>query len=528
MRERQYLPEECLEPAALPPGLSNPVWLYVPANLNIPASHRDAENEIHYWLHTIIVGQYSRKHDLDNTTRVNRQTIRRVLHPTNETKARKWLLNKKIIYTDHSFVPGERSKAYGLNPKYQGKVIRWKVTNPTITAKINHHRLQRRDLKDQEATRSTVFAYLEAWAKQIRVHSEWCDSEDDVNYFTVEQILNGEIDFFQDEFGQRIHSPFTRLFTPFRDHLHFQGQSLVNNDIRNSQLVFFLQLLLNQILSPIPNSCTSSSHEAAFISNQSTLITTHSPSSLPTALCCTNNLGVDVVRFKDLVEQGTIYDELLITAQGEIPEYLNNNQRRKKQRQLWQELWIAHAAEVQPGTAKEWREERKRFQHKHRIKAIPVTVSEVGRSEFKQMFFADVFFGRNQVKTPLTELFLREFPTVFRFIQGQKRADYKALCQKMQRAESKFVIDIVCRRLMEYHQDIPVITIHDSIMTTREHAATVKRIMDEEFQRMGIKATVRTDGKADGQHCPPNAPCRSLAFYYYGLDTEVVLVGQGL
>ena len=117
----------------------------------------------------------------------------------------------------------------------------------------------------------------------------------------------------------------------------------------------------------------------------------------------------------------------------------------------------------------------------------------VGRSEFKQMFFADVFFGRNQAVTPLTELFRREFPAVSGFIQSEKVGDYRVLAQHMQRAESRFVIDIVCRRLMEFHRDIPIITVHDSILTVREHAATVKRIMVEEFQRMGIKATVRTD-----------------------------------
>jgi len=58
--------------AQIPSGILNPVWLYVPANLKIPESHRDVENEICYWLHTIIVGQYSRKHELENTTRVNR------------------------------------------------------------------------------------------------------------------------------------------------------------------------------------------------------------------------------------------------------------------------------------------------------------------------------------------------------------------------------------------------------------------------------------------------------------------------
>ena len=161
-----------MQDISLPSGILNPVWLYVPANLKIPASHRDVENEICYWLHVVITGQYNRKHDLVNTTRINRQTIRQILHPTKDTKARRWLLAKKIIYTDHSFCPGEFSKSYGLNPKYQGKFVRWQVTNPTVAAKISHHRLQRHDLKDAVAARSAVFDYLQSWANRIQIATE--------------------------------------------------------------------------------------------------------------------------------------------------------------------------------------------------------------------------------------------------------------------------------------------------------------------------------------------------------------------
>jgi len=369
------------------------------------------------------------------------------------------------IWREYPVVPG-----YGLNPKYRGKVVRRQVANATIAAKILHHRLQRRDLKDADAVHSQVFDYLESWANRIDIYPDKCTSDNELHNLTVEQIANGEIDFVQDSYG-RIHSPFTRLFTPFRVHLHYKGQLLVNNDIRNSQVVFFLQLLLNHVLCSISSSPLYTS-----------------------PLCCTSNLD-DVTRFKELVEQGVIYDELLKMANEEILEYLQKKQKRQKQKEVWQQHWEEHICEVQPKTAKQWKEERKKFQHAHRIKNISVSDAEVGRSEFKQMFFTDVFFGRNQARTPLTELFQREFPTVFQFIKEQKETDYRALAQDMQRAESKFVIDCVCRRLMEHHQDIPVGTVHDSILTTKEHAATVKRIMEEEFQRMGIKATIRTDGE---------------------------------
>jgi uncharacterized protein (UPF0371 family) len=63
----------------------------------------------------------------------------------------------------------------------------------------------------------------------------------------------------------------------------------------------------------------------------------------------------------------------------------------------------------------------------------------------------------------------------------------------MQRAESGFVYDCVVRRLMEHHREIPVIVIHDSIMTTEEHCPLVRRVFKEEFERIGLRPTIKTE-----------------------------------
>jgi hypothetical protein len=107
------------------------------------------------------------------------------------------------------------------------------------------------------------------------------------------------------------------------------------------------------------------------------------------------------------------------------------------------------------------------------------------------MLFSDVFYGRTRAVTPLTDLFRTEFPTVFDFICEQKSSGYQELARNMQRAEANLMIDTVCLRLMKHHPEIPVVTIHDSILTTAEHLPTVKRIITEEFARMGLKPTLK-------------------------------------
>ena len=112
------------------------------------------------------------------------------------------------------------------------------------------------------------------------------------------------------------------------------------------------------------------------------------------------------------------------------------------------------------------------------------------RDDFKRLLFAEVFYGRAEAVTPLTRLFQAEFPTVYGFICDQKRGGYEELARNMQRAESHFMIDTVCLRLMQNHAEIPVVTIHDSILTTEEHVPNVKRIMLEEFSRIDLRPSI--------------------------------------
>lgn len=48
------------------------------------------------------------------------------------------------------------------------------------------------------------------------------------------------------------------------------------------------------------------------------------------------------------------------------------------------------------------------------------------------------------------------------------------------------MIHQVCRRLMLEHPTVPLITIHDSIMTTPGNVALVRGVMAEEFGRVGL------------------------------------------
>jgi hypothetical protein len=115
------------------------------------------------------------------------------------------------------------------------------------------------------------------------------------------------------------------------------------------------------------------------------------------------------------------------------------------------------------------------------------------RGSFKRLFFSQVFFGKIKTTGRVRELFAREFPTVFKAINDLKRKDHRKLAYLLQAHESKIMIDIICRRILEELPGTFIATIHDSIMTTPDKADEVRVIMLREFQRFGLNPTIRLE-----------------------------------
>ena len=115
------------------------------------------------------------------------------------------------------------------------------------------------------------------------------------------------------------------------------------------------------------------------------------------------------------------------------------------------------------------------------------------RDSFKRLFFSQVFFGKIKITGRVRELFARDFPTVYKAINDLKRKDYRQLAYLLQAHESKIMIDIICRRILDELPGTFIATIHDSIMTTPDKAEVVKMIMVREFQRFGLNPMIRLE-----------------------------------
>lgn len=106
-----------------------------------------------------------------------------------------------------------------------------------------------------------------------------------------------------------------------------------------------------------------------------------------------------------------------------------------------------------------------------------------------------VFFGKNNRYVEYNQIFMKLFPTIFEFIKAFKNInksvdaknkkdklktytpdDYKRLSHQLQRSESNLIYNIIIKEVMENHPEIPIITIHDSIMFPKRYTEIVEEI----------------------------------------------------
>src|SRR6185437_9660481 len=63
-----------------------------------------------------------------------------------------------------------------------------------------------------------------------------------------------------------------------------------------------------------------------------------------------------------------------------------------------------------------------------------------------------------------------------------KQSDHTNLAKSLQRIESHFVIDVICKRIATEHPELPIFTIHDSIIATKGNESILIDAIESELQ----------------------------------------------
>ena len=376
--------------------------------------------------------------------------LRKVIPQTFEKRLREQMLEAGVIECDGWYVEGRKSFGYRLTERFQGKHRRIPIRHPLIAENIQ--RLRQGDLTKLSKVHWHLYRQFERLTFNLS-KLEVTDPEKSLwvnfSHMAVEQIRNREWTPVVCEYG-RFHTPLTRMMSEFRSCLRLDGERVVNLDIANSQPLF-LGLLFLKVLSKEQGSIhpefvlPEEVDELAKALSQYNLNLPEDNPNLPSScsrpptppytmgeLNKVEGVGEDVKQYVQLTQKGELYD------------FLGNK-------------------------------------------------SSLTRKEFKQSLFRDVFFGQNYLKNELTVEFERLFPSVMAFIRKIKKGKYARLAWIMQKEESKLIIDGVCGRLMREHPEMPVLTIHDSIMTTARWVEIARRVIMEEFAAAGLTPTIRTE-----------------------------------
>lgn len=270
------------------------------------------------------------------------------------------------------------------------------------------------------------------WSKK---RNDFCRKYPKTQYKAIiHNIKSIEIGYYKakiDTTVHRQHSVLTNMQKDFRNFITYDGQELVSIDVSNSQ-PYLMCLLFNPEFwkenSTLPLNITNISSNIKAIINPSLLIM--------------------IGYYVDNLEEEKLATYKRKTSLGLMYEYIRDR------------------ANEHFGTS-------------------------LVRDDIKTMLFM-VFFSKNgyfnQKGAELKRLFAELFPEIYGLIELIKSENHAAFAILLQSIESEIILHRCCKRIWEEgNGKIPIFTIHDSIVTTKENVEFVERIMQEELtQCIGI------------------------------------------
>ncbi|MCD4737452.1 MAG: hypothetical protein K8R53_15520 [Bacteroidales bacterium] len=393
-----------------------------------------------------------------------------------------YLLDNGILETDNHFLRGLKCIGYKFSTKYQSPVTTMEVET-------------RKRSSDPEKRSIEKYPQLYKWLSGISIEvgkanehvwaifKESGSDEKSLLKFNLHiigilLIHKKRFHFKIDDSGNRLHTNLTNLKSIFRKYLTYEGEKLVAIDIKTSQ-PYFSTLLLQERFYVIGSEANVYKHLKGFnnsdfhkifdlksekgknssnayidyLQRSNTNIT--QPTNTPPITRYIENLRY-VQDYCSCTINGDLYDT--------IKYYLNHDYPDKNFCIDWE----------------------KRIYKKGR---------DINRKDAKKLTFF-IFYSSNQCYSTATEkqLFKRLFPPVYEIFSYFKKEEKNRLALLLQRIESHAILDIICGRISHERPELPIFTVHDSIVTTVGNEDYVKSIMEAELIKyVSLKPTLKLE-----------------------------------
>lgn len=255
-----------------------------------------------------------------------------------------------------------------------------------------------------------------------------------------------------DETVHRYHTNITNLKSELRFCLRYKGKQLVCLDVKNCQP--YLSILL---------------FKPEFYSSENGKRATFHPSlQTPQSLQLSNFPSIH----KSLTTHFTT-PTITILLSEIMTEIAGTSEPTEKKSDI--DLYIHHASR---GTLYDY------ISKSLNERGLPVPSN---KKDLKTMIFLTYFTSnkfKGQKEAEPKRFFAELFPTVSRIFELIKTPDKTNLPILLQQIESKLFLDCIARRISEERPDLPIYTVHDSIITLQGEENYVDSIIREECKKI--------------------------------------------
>jgi hypothetical protein len=423
----------------------------------------------------------TRRDEEDEFMQVNSTLLREFIPARKIIPIRTKLESLGAIEVNHSYQAAVRSKGYRLNTQYvRSREVECRT--PSLARKIHEWRNAR------AARLKPVHRWLRSRFRCLEFDQDLADriipamTPRTDSKLTVDEyqhlVLEGWLRLVQarrgnlsvDKYG-RVHTTVTSLAKELRRCLRANGENLVGIDLKTSQPLYagivakrFLASediryrMLHRDFDARETPYVTQEYDA--IRKEQATVATHNQSHHSYATPSHNHSGscssiMLCAEANQAAKQGVCGSRQVQSWPGDLDRYI----RLCEEGELYDRL-------MEPGE---------------------------DRGEFKVRIFRDVYFGKAGRWSPLMRRFEDEFPTMAEVLRALKRKGYQHSSRLMQSYESTMFIAIICERLRKEGPELPVFTIHDSILTTADHVEYVRQVIMEEFAMIGIRPTLREE-----------------------------------
>lgn len=435
---------------------AEPIILKIPANLDLESllktegripTPKEVES-LAYVCFSVVSAIASRRNEQENEEKPFFPVCASILQQVVEDYLRYLdiLKQKGIMQTDGQFIPGEKCRGYRFTEPLGAFGLRdVQITNKFLKRRI----VKSRHKKLKEMSSTSGFRFIAKWwnndlffdqnsaLRMLKQKQESLSAKLNFLTGTAYELAQKELTVLayhevailnfcypyritRDKNSNRIHTNLTNLKKEFRNHLTYKGKSLISIDLKNSQPFLLLNLLKPEFWQKKANKTGVN----IFKISKGLKSLTNTYFTLPDSLLLNDIQTLKKSSFSLDVCSGDLYEKII--------------------EQLLKEGYA-------------------------------LTRNQVKIEIYKVLFGSEKIRHLKAFKV-LTTL----YPNVAAFIlELKKRYPKNTLALILQRLESFMVIDLVCKRISIENPEVPLFTIHDSIVTTAENQEYVSQRFSE-------------------------------------------------